>query len=101
MSSVFRVVQTKDSVEMHRFTHLAKACAFWVKYPAERHVEELTLGTNDVIRVIASDECCRVLRNWLSENKLLRDDERRDLNQLVNEADVLGHLRGLSKPDKC
>jgi hypothetical protein len=42
-----------------------------------------------------------VLRNWLSENKLLRDDERRDLNQLVNEADVLGHLRGLSKPDKC
>jgi len=95
MSSVFRVVQTKDSVEMHRFTHLAKACAFWVKYPAERHVEELTLGTNDVIREIAPAECCQVLRNWLSEDGLFRDDERRDLEQLVDEADVRGS-RGLS-----
>jgi len=34
--------------------------------------EEVTTGTNDVVKRVSPDECCRVLRKWLVENKLLR-----------------------------
>jgi hypothetical protein len=86
MGSVYRVVQIKGGEEMNRFTELVQACVLWVKYPGERKVEEVTTGTNDVVNRVSPDECCRVLRTWLAENKLLREVERADMTQLINEA---------------
>ena len=86
MGSVYRVVQIKSSQEMNRFIDLDQACVLWVKYPGEHQVEEVTSGTNDGIKHISADECCRVLRNWLAENKQLREVERSDMTQLINEA---------------
>lgn len=86
MDSVYRVVQIKSGQEMDRFVDLAQACVSWVKYPDEREVEEVTTGTNDVVKHVSPDECCRVLRKWLAENKHLREVERSDMTQLINEA---------------
>jgi len=86
MGSVYRVVQIKSGEEMNRFTELAQVCVLWVKYPGEREVEGVTTGTNDVVKRASPDECCRVLRKWLAENKLLREVERADMTQLINEA---------------
>jgi hypothetical protein len=93
---VFRVVQIKDRQEMNRFTDLAQACALWVKHPSERRIESLRVGTEDVLGEITPGECCGVLRRWLTENKLLRDDERKDMTQLVDEAEALAHQRRLT-----
>jgi hypothetical protein len=86
MDSVYRVVQIKNGEEMNRFTELEQACVLWVKYPGEREVEEVTTGTNDVVKRVSPDECCQVLRKWLAENKLLREVERTDMTQLINQA---------------
>ena len=48
-------------------------------------VEEVATGTNDVVNHVSPDECCRVLRKWLAENKQLREVERADMTQLINE----------------
>ena len=86
MGSVYRVVQIKSGQEMNRFMDLDQACVLWVKYPGERQVEEVASGTNEVVKSISADECCRVLRKWLAENKQLREVERSDMTQLINEA---------------
>jgi hypothetical protein len=86
MDSVYRVVQNKSGQEMNRFVDLDQACVLWVKYPGERQVEEVTSGTNDVVKRISADECCRVLLKWLAANKQLREVERSDMTQLINEA---------------
>ena len=86
MGSVYRVVQIKSGQEMNRFIDLDQACVLWVKYPGERQVEEVASGTNEVVKSISADECCRVLRKWLAENKHLREVERSDMTQLIREA---------------
>jgi hypothetical protein len=57
-----------------------------VKYPNERRVEEMAVGTNDVIRRVALDECCSTLRKWLPENKFLSEAERAEMTVLIEEA---------------
>lgn len=86
MDSVYRVVQIESGQEMNRFIDLDQACVLWVKYPGERQVEEVATGTNDVVKHISADDCCRVLRKWLAENKQLREVERSDMTQLINES---------------
>ncbi len=86
MDSVYRVVQVKSGQEMNRFTNLADACVLWVKYPNERQVEEVAVGTNDVIRRVSRNECCSTLREWLPENKFLSKDEWADMTALIEEA---------------
>lgn len=86
MSSVYRVVQIKDGREMNRFVDIAQACVLWVKYPDERRVEEMAPGTDNVLRTATPEECCSILRKWLRENKQLRDVEREDMTQFINEA---------------
>jgi hypothetical protein len=86
MGSVYRVVQTKDGQEMNRFVNLVDACVLWVKYPREQRVEEMAVGTNDVIRRVSPSECCSALRKWLPENKFLSKDERADMTFLIEEA---------------
>ncbi len=86
MDSVYRVVQIESGQEMNRFIDLDQACVLWVKYPGQRAVEEVTTGTNDIVNRVSPDECCRVLRKWLAENKQLREVERSDMTQLINEA---------------
>jgi len=86
MSSVYRVVQAKGGQEINRFINLVDACVLWVKYPGERQVEEVGVGTNDVVRRVSHSECCDALRNWLSENKFLSKDERADMAVLIEEA---------------
>ena len=86
MDAVYRVVEVKSGKEMNRFTNLVDACVLWVKYPRERRVEEMAVGTNDVIRRVTPDECCSALRKWLPENKFLSRDERADMAVLIEEA---------------
>lgn len=93
MGSVYRVVQLISGQEMNRFTELIDACVLWVKYPGERRVEEVAVGTNDVIRRVSRNECCSTLREWLPANKFLSKDERADMTVLIEEA------CGFSEPD--
>jgi hypothetical protein len=71
VDSVYRVVEIKGGQEMERFVNLVDACGLWVKYPNERRVEEVAVGTNDVIRRVSRNECCSALREWLPKNKFL------------------------------
>jgi hypothetical protein len=86
MACVYRVVEVRSGQEMNRFTNLADACVLWVKYPGERQVHEVAVGTNDVIRRVSPNECCSTLRKWLPENKFLSKDERADMAVLIEEA---------------
>ncbi len=86
MPAVYRVVEVKSGQEMSRFTNLVDACVLWVKYSRERRVEEMAVGTNDVIRRVSPAECCSALRKWLPENKFLSKDERADIAVLIEEA---------------
>ncbi len=86
MDSVYRVVQVKSGQEMNRFPNLIDACVLWVKYPREQRVEEMAVGTNDVIRCVSPSECCSALRKWLPENKFLSKDERAGMTVLIEEA---------------
>lgn len=86
MGSVYRVVEVKSEQEMNRFMNLVDACVLWVKYPGERRVEEVAVGTNDVISRVSPNECCSALRKWLPENKFLSKDERADMAVLIEEA---------------
>jgi hypothetical protein len=86
MGSVYRVVQVKGGQELNRFTKLADACVMWVKYPGEQRIEQVAVGTNDVIRRVSPNECCSALRNWLPKNKFLSKDERADMAVLIEEA---------------
>jgi hypothetical protein len=73
MRVVYRVVEVISGQEMNRFTNLVDACVLWVKYSRERRVEEMAVGTNDVIRRVSPTECCAALRKWLPE--ILCDQE--------------------------
>jgi hypothetical protein len=86
MGSVYRVVQLTGGQEMNRFPSLIDACVLWVKYPRERRVEEMAVGTNDVIRRVSPSECCSALCKWLPKNKSLSTDERADMTVLIEEA---------------
>jgi len=86
VDSVYRVVQVKSGQETNRFTNLADACVLWVKHPSERQVEEVAVGTNDVIRRVSPNECCSTLREWLPGNKFLSKDQRADMAVLIEEA---------------
>jgi|HubBroStandDraft_6_1064221.scaffolds.fasta_scaffold01228_15 hypothetical protein len=86
MDSVYRVVQVKSEQELNRFTKLADACVLWVKDPGERRVEEVAVGTNNVITRVPPSECCSTLRKWLPGNKFLSKDERADMAVLIEEA---------------
>lgn len=82
MGAVYRVVEIKNGQEMNRFMNLADAGVFWVKYPGERRVEKVAVGTNDVVRRVSPDECCSTLREWLPANKFLSKDERADMGTM-------------------
>ena len=86
MRVVYRVVEVISGQEMNRFTNLVDACVLWVKYPRERRVEEMAVGTSDVIRRVSPTECCAALRKWLPENKFLSKDERAAMAVLIEEA---------------
>ena len=85
MGSVYRVVQVKTGQELNRFPNLIDACVLWVKYPSERRIEEMAVGTDEVIRRVLPSECCSALRKWLPENKFLSSDERADMTVLIEE----------------
>lgn len=86
MDSVYRVVEVKSGREMNRFVNLIDACVLWVKYPGERRVEEVAVGTNDVVGRVSPHECCSALREWLPKNEFLSNDERTDMTALIEEA---------------
>lgn len=86
VSTVFRVVVIADRHEVLRSPSLFVACARWVKDPDRRRVEELTAGTETVVREVSRNQCCEVLREWIPKDKNLSADERADLEQCLREA---------------
>jgi hypothetical protein len=86
MGSVYRVVQLTSGQEMNRFTNLTDACVLWVKYPGDCRVEEVAVGTNDILRRVSPSECCSALRKWLPKNAFLSKDERADMTVLIEQA---------------
>lgn len=86
MSSIYQVVQVKDGQKLNRFVDFAQACVLWVKYPDGRRVEKMEPGMDSVLWTVTPEECCRILRKWLGENKHLRNVEREDMTQFIDEA---------------
>jgi len=86
MCAIYRVVEMKSGQEINRFTNLVDACVSWVKCPRDRRVEEMAVGSGDVIRRVSPTECCSALRKWLPENKFLSKDEQADMTALIEEA---------------
>lgn len=84
--SVFRVVSVHDGKEINRYIDLASACVYWAKHPKEVRVEQLAPGSSTAEREVPASECCNLLREWLTTNQHLRDDERKDMAKFIREA---------------
>jgi hypothetical protein len=67
MGSVYRVVQIKSSQEMNSFINLESA----VGEISGRATSGRGSWYGRSVKSISADECCRVLRKWLADNKQL------------------------------
>lgn len=85
MSDVFRVME--NGAEIHRSIDLIGACVVWVKNPACRSVERIPVGSTSEGTQVQRFECCTALNRWFLTNRhFVSEDERKDMEQFINEA---------------